>query len=143
MEITASVFAANFLVLAAGLRQAFLRDIGQKKIGLEDLVFLKRYFKVSAQMVLRRLREVGLLPKQDADNLAAESEKPVPPKQEFVPLNEDVLRDWNFVSRFKHLARKAALDGMVSLGKLAELISGNVVDTRKQVREWRQEVSLA
>ncbi len=143
MEIMASDFAANFLVPAAGLREVFLRDIGQKKIGLEDLVFLKRYFKVSAQMLLRRLRDDGLVPRQDADNLAAELEKRVPPKQEFVPLNEDVLRDWNSVSRFRHLARKAALEGMVSLGKLAELINRNVVDTRKQMQEWRKEVSLA
>lgn len=143
MEIMASDFAANFLVPAAGLREVFFRDIGQKKIGLEDLVFLKRYFKVSAQMLLRRLRDDGLVPQQDADNLAVELEKRVPPKQEFVPLNEDVVRDWDSLSRFRHLARKAALDGMVSLGKLAELISRNVVDTRKQVQEWRKEVSLA
>jgi hypothetical protein len=32
---------------------------------------------------------------------------------------------------------------MVSLGKLAELMNRNVVDARKQVQEWRKEVSLA
>lgn len=143
MEIMANHFAANFLAPAAGLRDVFLRDIGQKKIGLEDVVFLKRYFKVSAQMLLLRLRDVGLVPKQDADNLAAELEKRVPAKQEFVPLNDDVLRDWTAVSRFNHLARKAALEGMVSLGKLAELTNRNVVVARKQVQEWRKEVSLA
>ena len=143
MEIMANHFAANFLVPATGLREVFLRDIGQKKIGLEDVVFLKRYFKISAQMLLRRLRDVGLVPKQDAGNLAAELEKRVPAKQEFVPLSDDVLRDWTVVSRFNHLARKAALDGMVSLGKLAELTNRNVVDARKQVQEWRKEVSLA
>lgn len=143
MEIMANVFAANFLAPAAGLREVFFRDIGQKKIGFEDLVFLKRYFRVSAQMLLRRLRDVGLVPKQDHDNLAAELNKRVPAKQEFVPLNDGVLHDWNFVSRFKHLARKAALEGMVSLGKLAELMNRNVVDARKQVQEWRKEVLLA
>jgi Zn-dependent peptidase ImmA (M78 family)/transcriptional regulator with XRE-family HTH domain len=143
MEIMASEFAADFLVPGAGLRDVFLRDIGRKNIGLEDLVFLKRYFKVSAQMLLRRLRDVGLVQKQDADNLTAELEKRAPAKQEFVPLNEDVLRDWNLVSRFKHLARKAALEGMVSLGKLAELMNRNVIDARKQVQEWRKEVSFA
>ena len=143
MEIMANHFAAHFLVPAAGLREVFLRDIGQKKIGLEDVVFLKRYFKVSAQMLLARLRDVGLVPKQDADNLAAELEKCVRAKQELVPLNDDVLRDWTAVSRFEHLARKAALEGMVSLGKLAELTNRNVVDARKQVQGWRKEVSLA
>lgn len=143
MEIMANVFAANLLVPAAGLRDVFLRDIGQKKIGLEDIVFLKRYFKVSAQMLLRRLRDAGLVPKQDSDNLAAELEGRVSAKEEFAPLNDDVLRDWTAVSRFKHLARKVALEGMVSLGKLAELTNQNVIDARKQVQEWQKEVSLA
>jgi len=143
MEIMANKFAANFLVPAAGLRDVFWRDIGQKDIGLQDLVFLKRYFKVSAQVVLRRLRDVGLVQKQRADDLAAELEKRAPEKQEFVPLNEDVLRDWSLVSRFKHLARKAALEGMVSLGKLAELMNRNVVDAKRQVQEWRKEVTFA
>jgi Zn-dependent peptidase ImmA (M78 family)/transcriptional regulator with XRE-family HTH domain len=143
MEVMANHFAANFLVPEAGLREVFLRDIGQKKIGLEDVVFLKRYFKVSAQMLLRRLRDSGLVPKQDTDNLTAELERRVPAKEEFLPLNDDVLRDWTVVSRFKHLARKAALQGMISLGKLAELTNGNVVDARKQLQEWRKEVSLA
>ena len=143
MEIMANEFAASFLVPAAGLRDVFWRDIGQKDIGLQDLVFLKRYFKVSAQVLLRRLRDVGLVQKQRADVLAADLEKRAPEKQELVPLNEDVLRDWNLVSRFKHLARKAALEDMVSLGKLAELMNRNVVDAKRQVQEWRKEVAFA
>jgi hypothetical protein len=86
---------------------------------------------------------VGLIPKERADALAAELEKRAPEKQELVPLSEDILRDWNLVSRFKHLARKAALEGMVSLGKLAELMDQNVVDAKKQVQEWRKEVAVA
>lgn len=143
IEIMASDFAANFLVPAAGLQDVFSRYIGQKSIGLEDLVLLKRYFKVSAQMLLRRLRDVGLVQKQDAVNLTVELEKRATAKQEFAPLSEDVLRDWNLVSRFQHLARKAALEGMVSLGKLAELMNRNVIDARKQVQQWRKEVSFA
>jgi len=143
MEIMANEFAANILVPAAGLRDVVWRDIGEKDLGLQDLVFLKRYFKVSAQVVLRRLRDVGLVQKQHADDLGVELEKRAPEKQEFVPLNEDLLRDWNLVSRFKHLARKAALEGQVSLGKLAELMNRNVVDAKKLVQEWRKELSFA
>ena len=143
MEVMADEFAARFLVPAAGLRQVFLRDIGQGDIGLQDLVFLKRHFKVSARVALRRLRDVGLIQKERADELGAELEKRAPEKQELVPLGEDVLRDWNLVSRVKHLARKAALEGMVSPGTLAELMNRNVVDAKKQVQEWRKEASLA
>ena len=142
MELMANEFAAHFLVPTAGLRQTFARDIGGKKVGLEDLVFLKRYFKVSAQMLVRRLRDSGLISKLEADDLNAEMEKRVPAKQELVPLGEDLLRDWTAASRFTHLARKAALEGMVALGKLAELMNRNVVEIRKQVQGWRQEVTL-
>ena len=143
MENMANEFAANLLVPEAALRDVFWRDIGQKDVGLQDLVFLKQYFKVSAQVLLRRLLDVGMVQKQRAEELAADLKKHAAEKQEFVPLNEDVLRDWNLVSRFKHLARKAALEGMVSLGKLAELLNRNVVDAKRQVQEWRKEVAFA
>ncbi len=143
MEISANEFAANFLVPAAGLRGAFWRNVGQKDVGLQDLVFLKRYFKVSAQVLLRRLRDVGLIQRQHAESLAADLERRAPARLEFAPLNEDLIRDWDLVSRFKHLARKAALEGLVSLGKLAELLNQNVVEVRKQLQEWRKEVAFA
>jgi Zn-dependent peptidase ImmA (M78 family)/DNA-binding XRE family transcriptional regulator len=141
VEIMASCFAANFLVPASGLRDIFIRDVGQKNVGLEDIVFLKRYFKVSARMLLRRLHDVGLIGKQDAQRLATELEQRVSVKEEFVPLDDGLLRDWNLVSRFGHLARKAALDGMVSLSKLAELMGSNVIEARKLVQAWRKELS--
>jgi Zn-dependent peptidase ImmA (M78 family)/DNA-binding XRE family transcriptional regulator len=143
MEIMANQFAANFLVPTAGLCEVFGRDVGQRDVGFQDLIYLKRYFKVSAQVVLRRLLDVDLVQKERAEELTAELEKRTSEKQEFAPLNEDVLRDWRLVSRFMHLVRKAALEQMVSLGKLAELMNQNIVDTKKQVQEWRKEIALA
>jgi Zn-dependent peptidase ImmA (M78 family)/DNA-binding XRE family transcriptional regulator len=143
MEIMANQFAANFLVPAAGLREVFGRDVGQRDIGFQDLVFLKRYFKVSALVVLRRLLDINLIQKERAEELNAELEKRTPEKKEMAPLDDDVFRDWSLVSRFMHLVRKAALDQMVSLGKLAELMNQNIVDTKKQVQEWRKEIALA
>jgi DNA invertase Pin-like site-specific DNA recombinase len=50
---------------------------------------------------------------------------------------------WERLSRFWHLARKAALDELVSLGKLAQWLGLNVVETRKKVLEWQKEVGFA
>jgi Zn-dependent peptidase ImmA (M78 family)/DNA-binding XRE family transcriptional regulator len=143
MEIMANQFAANFLIPAAGLCEVFGRDVGQRDVGFQDLIFLKRYFKVSAQVVLRRLLDINLIQKERAEELNAELEKRTPEKKEIAPLDDDVFRDWGLVSRFMHLVRKAALDQMVSLGKLAELMNQNIVDTKKQVQEWRKEIALA
>jgi hypothetical protein len=93
--------------------------------------------------VLRRLRDINLIQKERAEELKAELEKRTPEKKEIAPLDDDVFRDWGLVSRFMHLVRKAALDQMVSLGKLAELMNQNIVDTKKQVQEWRKEIALA
>lgn len=143
VERMASVFAANFLVPDAGLREAFWRDVGQKRASLEDIVFLKKHFKVSAQMMLRRLKTLDLIHGTEADHLQSEMDRHVRSDQEFVPLSGDLLSERQAVSRFQHLARKVALEQMVSLGKLAELLGLNVVDTRKKVQEWRKEMACA
>ena len=49
MEEVANCFAANFLVPEAALRDSLNKTAGQKSIGLEDVIFLKHHFKVSAQ----------------------------------------------------------------------------------------------
>jgi len=143
VEMMASIFAANFLVPESGLREVFLKDIGKEKIGLEDIVFLKKYFKVSAQVMLRRLKELKLIRVGEAENLLTEIAARVALDQEFVPLSEDLRAEWQEVSRFQHLARKVALGEMASLGKLAELLGLNVVQVRKQVQEWRREIAFA
>jgi hypothetical protein len=55
----------------------------------------------------------------------------------------DLDGEWQSVSRFMHLARKAVLSGMMSLGKLAELLNQNLLEVRSLVKEWRKEFVLA
>jgi Zn-dependent peptidase ImmA (M78 family) len=143
VETMANTFAANFLVPEKGLRDAFLKDVGREKLSLEDIVFLKKYFKVSAQMMLRRLRDLQLIRDDDAKRLQAEIAARVAAHQEFVPLSEDLKADWHEVSRFQHLVKKVALQEMVSLGKLAQMLGVDVVDARKKVQKWRREMMLA
>lgn len=143
-EQMADYFAASFLVPELGLREVFYRDVGGKTVGLEDIVFLKQYFRVSADTMLRRLRDLQLISENDHGRLVDQVEKRRGNrKMEFAPLSGDEIEAWEKSSRFEHLARKAALNGMLSLGKLAELLGLNVVEARAKIQEWRRETEFA
>jgi len=139
-ELMADAFAANFLVPADALRTVFHRDIGEKAIGPEDIVFLKRYFRVSAKVIYKRLLEIKLL-KENGDLLRAVTGEDQ--TKEIAPLGDDLIADWRRVGRFEHLAKKASLEEIISLGKLAEILGGSALETRKKVQEWRKELTIA
>jgi len=144
LERMANIFAANFLVPEVSLRDVVLKNVGEKGVGLEDLVFLKHYFRVSADMMLLRLRDLRLVSENEHKQLLEEVDRRRrDPRSEFAPLTEDLAGAWEKVRRFQHLAKKAALDERASLSKLAELLGLNVVEARKQVLEWRKEISFA
>lgn len=143
MEMVADTFAAHFLVPDVGLRDLFTKNVGQKSIGVEDIIFLKRYFRVSAQVILRRIRDGDLIPSQEHDEQLDRLRKAEPDKtKEFAPISMDLVGSWKETCRFQHLARKAALAEMVSIGKLAELLGKNLVQIRAQVQDWRKEIAL-
>jgi len=144
MEQMADLFAANFLVPEFGLREVFLRDVGEKGVGLEDLVFLKHYFNVSGEMMLRRLEDLRLISADDREQLLQQINLHRHTlKEEIAPLGDQITREWERQDRFQHLVRKAALEEMVSLGKLAELLDLNIVEARKRIQHWREGTVLA
>jgi Zn-dependent peptidase ImmA (M78 family)/DNA-binding XRE family transcriptional regulator len=143
MELMADTFAANFLVPESGLRESFRRDVGDKTATLEDVIFLKHHFRVSAEMMIRRLRDLDLVSKAQAESLQHELDMRKEPKQEIAPLSNDLIKEWQRTSRFEHLAKKAVLSESVSLGKLAELLGTSVVEAKKKSQEWRREMALA
>jgi len=144
IEEMAHIFAANLLVPELGLREVFLRDVGEKMVGLEDIVFLKHYFRVSIDMMLCRLRDLRLISDAEYNQLLEEVNKRRGDEtKELAPMSAETVDSWERASRFWHLARKAALDELVSLGKLAQWLGLNVVETRKKVQEWQKEVSFA
>jgi len=143
LELMADTFAANFLVPETGLREAFQRDVGDKLLALEDIIFLKHYFRVSAEVMIRRLRELDLISKLEADSLQQELDRRREPNKEIAPLSDDLIKEWQQTSRFEHLAKKAALTEAVSLGKLAQLLGISVVEAKKKTQAWRREMALA
>ncbi len=114
-----------------------------KSVALEDIIFLKHHFRVSAEVMIRRLRELDLISRLEAESLQQELDKRREPKKEIAPLSDDLIREWQQTNRFEHLAKKAALTEAVSLGKLAELLGTSVVEAKKKTQEWRREMAFA
>jgi Zn-dependent peptidase ImmA (M78 family) len=143
VEEMADTFAAQFLVPDAGLRDLFEKNVGSKEVSAEDVVFLKRHFRVSFKMMVRRLQDSGLISKEVHAVLWRRAIKSEPDEtKEPAPLNIDLVDSWQKVCRSQHLARKAVLSNMVSIGKLAELTGRNILEMRARVQEWQKDVSL-
>lgn len=147
LEEMANVFAANFLVPEVGLRDVWAKNAGRKEVKLEDLVFLKHHFRVSTKVIVRRLKDISLISERECDELMARAYKAQPDeKVEYAPLKSegiDLIAEWKTVSRFLYLARKAGLSGLISIGKLGELMGKNVLEVRSLVQQWRKELAVA
>lgn len=61
-EQFAQTFASRFLVPPSKLRELIEKDLRSKSLGFDDILFLMRYFGVSARAMLRALRGRGFLP---------------------------------------------------------------------------------
>lgn len=143
VEEMANTFAANFLVPERGLRDVFAKNVGSRPVGTEDVVFLKHHFRVSFIVMLKRLKDTLSIDQKTHDDLLEKARKWQPDaKKEPAPLSIESLESWQKVCRFMHLARKAAVEGLISLGKLAELIGQNIVETRRLLQDWRKELAL-
>jgi Zn-dependent peptidase ImmA (M78 family)/transcriptional regulator with XRE-family HTH domain len=143
LEQMANQFAACFLVPEPSLREVYLRDVGDKQVGVEDIVHMKRLFRVSAKMMFQRLSDLNLIPKAEGLRLSQEIEKHHQPKKEFAPLSDELIKEWESNSRFLHLVKRAGLGGMLSFGKLAELMDVPLLEARKKMQSWRKEISFA
>ena len=139
----AHAFAGNFLVPEPALKDMFMKNV-KGEVTLEDVVFLKRQFRVSALVILHRMKQTGLISSQDFEKLTtALREKQPDATKELAPLQLNLLAEWKRASRFEHLARKATLQEMVSIGRLAELLGENIVETRRRAQEWRKDMAVA
>ena len=144
VEDMADTFAGHFLVPEAGLRDICAKSVGTKDTKPEDVIFLKHHFRVSFKMMSRRLKDTKFISESTHAELLAKAKTwEQDDKKEPAPLPIDLVKSWQSACRFMHLARKAVTEGMISLGKLAELIGQNILETRNLVQTWRKELSLA
>jgi Zn-dependent peptidase ImmA (M78 family)/DNA-binding XRE family transcriptional regulator len=143
MERMANTFAADFLVPDLGLRDRIAKNT-KGSLGFEDVLFLKTHFRVSAQMLIKRLCEAGLITEDTQRQLEAAAVRLAGgDDQEYQPMDLPIIESWKRESRFDHLAREAALTESVSISKLAEILDTDIVAARQKVQAWRKEASLA
>lgn len=60
-EQYAQEFAAAFLMPPAKVREIAEKDFGGRPLAYEEVLWMKRYFGVSAQAMLRTLRDIGII----------------------------------------------------------------------------------
>lgn len=119
-EKASNVFAGAFLVP----RNHLVREIGEKRksLGYQEVIQLKRMYRVSAAAFLVRLKQVGIV---DESTLAYafqtyargwRSTEPVPLEGLKEAGKHEVPR------RFERLCYRALAEGMISLGKATELL---------------------
>ncbi len=60
-EQFAQTFAAHFLMPPSKVRECIEKETVSRRLSYDDVLFAKRYFGVSAQAMLRTLRDLGLL----------------------------------------------------------------------------------
>jgi len=136
LELMANQFGACFLLPEPSLREVYLPDVGDKQVGVEDIVHMKRLFRVSAKMMIQRLSDLSLLSKTNGLQLSQEIK--------FAPLSDELVKEWEGNRRFLHLVKRAAFwGGMLSFGKLAELLDVSLLEARRMMQSWRKEISFA
>jgi Zn-dependent peptidase ImmA (M78 family)/transcriptional regulator with XRE-family HTH domain len=142
LEDMADIFARFLLVPPAGLREFLARTAGERKLTMADIVAAKHHFKVSLKMIAWALWHDGRITESEKKVLWDKTDQMG--RAEFAALDPNkVIRDWQENRRFDTLARKAVLEEMISIGKLAELLGQNVLETRSRVQAWRKELSFA
>jgi Zn-dependent peptidase ImmA (M78 family)/transcriptional regulator with XRE-family HTH domain len=142
LEAMAHEFARRFLVAPPALNEFLARNVGDRKIGLEDIVTAKHHFKVSLKVISLSLLNERRISENDKKDLWAKADQLG--RAEFAPLDKDkFFKDWVEVRRFETLARKAVMAEMISIGKLSEILDQNLLETRTQVQAWRKELSFA
>jgi Zn-dependent peptidase ImmA (M78 family)/DNA-binding XRE family transcriptional regulator len=151
LEKMANVFTACFLVPENGLKAVYRKIVGATSLALQDLVFLKKYFKVSAKMMLTRLLEIEAIRPAEKENLQEQLSRAQPDDtKEFAPLVDDSTNahelggshDWSRMRRFEFLAKKAFLSKLVSQNKVAELLGVTILEAMDRINVWQEEMAI-
>jgi Zn-dependent peptidase ImmA (M78 family)/transcriptional regulator with XRE-family HTH domain len=119
-EKASNVFAGAFLVP----RNHLIREIGEKRkaLGYEELIQLKRMYRVSAAAFLVRLKQVGIV---DESTLAYAFQTYARGWRSNEPEPLEGPKDagkCELPRRFERFCYRALAEGMISLGKATELL---------------------
>ncbi|MEW6455801.1 MAG: XRE family transcriptional regulator [Acidobacteriota bacterium] len=130
LEIFANSFAANLLMPKDKIDEIIDKN-GGKKIGPEDVIYLKRCFGVSYQAILYRLKNLNYITKRQLEEYLEIS--PIPLELLIFGNSQDVeeKEERQYIpERYLDLALEAYLLNRISIGRLAELLNIDVISLR-------------
>lgn len=131
-EEIANYFAGVFLVPGNSLKK-FCEDNYFSKIDFEEVCDIKRYYKVSAEAIIKRLVQENLINESEYKKLREEANKGVGPKGEREPLSE---KDFNINYRFISMVKNAYLENRVTTSKVAKLMDLSVIESNRLAERW-------
>jgi Zn-dependent peptidase ImmA (M78 family)/DNA-binding XRE family transcriptional regulator len=131
-EEIANYFAGVFLIPGNSLKK-FCEDNYFNKIDFKEVCDIKRYFKVSAEAIIKRLIQENLINKSEYENLREEANRDVGPKGEREPLDE---KDFTNNYRFKSMVKNAYLENRLTTSKVAKLLDLPVIESNRLAERW-------
>lgn len=140
VDVRADVFAAAFLMPEKGIEEA-LKSLGKvkpRKKTLEpfDIVALRRYLGVSYDALLFRLMNLGWFSEKDREEFKLMSptlnqlEQTLYGEERSGSESQYIGRKGCLPERYQYLSLEAYRQGMISIGKLAELLRKDLYEVR-------------
>ena len=122
-EIEANYFSSYFLMPDDSLRYHLNKRIGSNKLVLADLIFLENFFMVSHALMLKRLKEMGMIDEKQSFELRPNIIKNAKILGYSIKLYEkSVLDKPVIISEYAELANDLLEKGKITNGKYEELI---------------------
>ncbi len=118
LEIVANAFASIFLMPGSAVNR-LIHTLPSNHLGPEEVIYLKRYFGVSFEAMLYRLKRLDYLREKDIEEL--KKIKPLAMEMALYGSSEDQVEKEYIPERFFRLSLDAYLSGKISIGKLTEL----------------------
>jgi len=133
VEQVANTFASALLLPESVLRPAVERRIHEQRLGMPDIVELAREFDVSADALLWRLRNLGIL--------SAETVESIRNSEAFRALDRSSrpahwARPPDLPERYVRLGFTAYLKGSLSRARLAEFLGVSLADLNVKLEEY-------
>lgn len=129
-EYKANQFAVNFLLPKQAVEFILSRRVNNRKIELDDVIFLEQYFEVSHQLMLIRLKELGYINKNQYEefkkNVVKRACELGYSAKLYKPTSDEGIKVY---SKYLELATRLYESGRISRGKYEELlIEGGYAD---------------
>lgn len=128
-EKIADYFAGHLLVPPITLENAIPN---KKNITGNDILYLKKFFGVSFQAVVRRLKDVGYLSADEERNYYRQLARLGYREKEPEPMEDVFSRNLRYIA----LIKNAYENEKITLSKVAELLDITALQAREKILEW-------